>query len=829
MARYIGVTTGDFFSTTPWELVTNTPTITPGGTTVLTLTTAASLTATFTAPNITNKCTGVAILISRQLALSATGVITATLQESTVDKVSIAVNLTDCRLGWNYFRFAVPYQFTTVVAGSYRFKIQGSGTSPSYQLATDSGSANAVYLATIDDTSGTPTLGDSTWIMTPNNTGTVTVTVKGTSGTIGAASTVFTARDIVSGCMVGNGGILKYDPTANVTISTRGHIFTTMGGDIQMQPNAGFIHTTTLDQNGVTATVGWGVTSTGGSSETTLSLPLYQAYSGKITTNGRWPTFTKTKYVSGIGTTASKLVVLDAVDWAVNDRIVLAPASNNATNYSESEVKYIKTKTDAFTYTLSDTAGGVEAGFANARIAGSRILHMTRSVVVTTNNAAQYGFTSLGGSFTSLASIQGIEFVNVGSATTAKGAVDTGTTGCLGAVDHCTATNVANFGFSISATAGVQSWSDNFIYDNAGNGSGTTLGSLVCLSPGSSMVDSIAVKASRFLIQCGNGSSWTRCEGIAGNTSGFAGTNEGGFSLQANSITLASCAAHCNRVGGGVQLAGAAKFSITSLVAGSLGYNNASDVGITSSTYNEGTFDSATLSSPTPITNYLNMVVGSEVRFHRYQNTNNKHRWYTNYGESQSTGSGLEDTLVRTPGSLNVRIAPEDLTTGFSWSFQIPAVNNTTVSFQGFFQKNTAFGTSVATISLFLPGSTVADATTTLTNTTGSYLSAAVSAYYAGATDGLATVVVNAKTATASAYLYVADLYNSGDTTTLYDKLAGLTIWYQGKPASLITQINLGGIPSAVWAVATSGLTASGTTGNLLTKLLTLGKFIGLK
>lgn len=237
-----------------------------------------------------------------------------------------------------------------------------------------------------------------------------------------------------------------------------------------------------------------------------------------------------------------------------------------------------------------------------------------------------------------------------------------------------------------------------------------------------------------------------------------------------------------------------------------------------SNMYTDMLFKNSLFGAATLVSSPSSFSGSSVIAFEKYQQTTNRHLWYTKYGIASATGAGLTDTTVRTPGSLNVRIAPTDSTTGFSWSFFIPATSNTTVSFQGFFQKNAAFGTDVATVSLFLPGSTVSDATTTLSNTTGSYLSAAVSAYYSGV-DGLATVTINAKTTTANAYLYAADFYNSGDTVTLFDKLAGLTIWNNGLPSPLITQINLGGVPSAVWAVATSGLTAAGTTGKKLVDL----------
>ncbi len=147
-------------------------------------------------------------------------------------------------------------------------------------------------------------------------------------------------------------------------------------------------------------------------------------------------------------------------------------------------------------------------------------------------------------------------------------------------------------------------------------------------------------------------------------------------------------------------------------------------------------------------------------------------------------------------------------------------------------------GTDVCTVSLFLPGNPITgtpDATATLSNNvsnawTGSAVQAvSLSAYYTGTVDGFAAVVINAKSTTAGAYLYCADFYNSGDSSTLYDRLAGLTIWEKGKPSPIITQLSLGGIAPAVWGVSMNGLTTTGTTGKKLKDSLTTGRFLALK
>ena len=96
-----------------------------------------------------------------------------------------------------------------------------------------------------------------------------------------------------------------------------------------------------------------------------------------------------------------------------------------------------------------------------------------------------------------------------------------------------------------------------------------------------------------------------------------------------------------------------------------------------------------------------------------------------------------------------------------------------------------------------------------------------VAALYSGTEDLYARVAITAKSTTASAHAYIDDLYNGTNAITALD------VWYKGKPSPIMFE-QLGDA-AAVWAVATSTLTTAGTTGYLLTKLLTLAKFLGLK
>lgn len=216
------------------------------------------------------------------------------------------------------------------------------------------------------------------------------------------------------------------------------------------------------------------------------------------------------------------------------------------------------------------------------------------------------------------------------------------------------------------------------------------------------------------------------------------------------------------------------------------------------------------------------LSAGSLVRFEKYGQTANDHRAVTKYGILTSTGTGLTDTTVRTASSLGVRIAPEDATTGYVWSFNILAKASSIVSFFGYFQKNAAFSTNVCKVELWLPGSTAADDTFTLADNTN-WQAGVVSANYTGTVDLLATVKVYAISSTAAAYLYCDDFYNAGTS----NKIAGLDTWEKGLPVTFLVDTVFD--PSSVWSYDTTNLTVAGTTGNQVKKLLTVPLFLGLK
>lgn len=239
-------------------------------------------------------------------------------------------------------------------------------------------------------------------------------------------------------------------------------------------------------------------------------------------------------------------------------------------------------------------------------------------------------------------------------------------------------------------------------------------------------------------------------------------------------------------------------------------------------------FNNCNFGSANTVSGQSLLSVVAEIKFHKFNQTTNDHRWYTKYGIARSTGSGLADTTVRTSGSLGLRIAPTDSTAGFTWQFNIPAKANSIINFFAYLQKNAAFGTDDCTIELYLPGSTTPDDTTDLSDVTGSWQAASLSANYTSSIDSLATIKIIAKTATSAAYLYVDDLFNGGNgVSTTFDKVTGLDTWYEGKPIEIIGAQAISA--ADVWTFSTTNLTAPETTGKQLKDALTLTKFLALK
>jgi len=834
MALKISLNSGDFGTAGTWGSASNVPTI--HASTNINWSTGSIYTATFTAPDTSSYCQGMIVFVSIQG--SGTHTYTVTLQEGGVDTAtSVEFNASDIPTTGNYLfiRFPTPYQYTTTSANQYRFRIirTGTGAIANAQMSADASGTLTAFLA-VDDRSGAPGVNDDAFVTgwadnVGMNTVTVTVEANKTFGSGTNANQTVSAslgsRSWGNALYLLKGGTLKYAESANIACTVKGNIITYGGGTFEMKPTSTtYTHRLIHDQNGQTmGNFGIGVW-TGGKND-------WQG-SPKSSTS-LW----KTKYASGVGTAADPLILADPVDWEVGDEIMVCASSDNATNYQESENKFIITKNSATSYVISNTSGGAEAALTYTHNSNAHVLNLQRNVIVeplVTTHPTYYVDFSIDG----LSDIKWTRFQYIGGTTAGRLGVYVNQNGL--------ATGACTFDYNV----GYAALRNTFRFDGnkkvktytgliACNSNSVTNGGQIIISSSRNngiFNDFFSVKHNRIGIDLGGmvNNTLNRPVVVSCNLGNVANTTASGGIVLYSVInsTINDAEVSCCRRHGIMLNTSNPKVTFNNLQCGTKGINTGEGADITCFTdnYQRVIFNESNFGSAERITNYTNMLAGSIVSFHTNEQTDNNHIWYTPGGQGRSTGAGLSDTTVRTPGSLGVRLAPEEATSGMEWIFYIPAQANSVVSFRGYFQKNTAFSTDVVTVELWLPGSTVADATITLSNTYDAWQSVSLSADNTSPVDSLATIKVIAITATASAYVYIDDFYNAGDTLTNSDKVTGLDTWFEGLPIEIIAPqtVPVADIVAAVWDEPNSNHVTAGTTGANLGKALDKGTFIAL-
>lgn len=810
MAYRIPNGTGTNFNTAAnWDEGVNTPSI--HASTSITVSAGGVFSATFTAPNTTNACTGVLVPVA---AVGSAGTITATLQELTVDVAGAnsTINITALRASTHvFFEFTTPYVFTSTAAGRYRIKLNTAGASGTTSIAADSGAANFAYIAYMNN-NVVPTTNDNLHFQSPNQ-GAELAMVLDTSPSIGDGSntTAPAFRSWGNAMVFSNNGVLSWPTGTSRTVTCKGNVLLESAGELRMGSTgakiaAGVTARLAFDQNGVTTNYGIG-----------------HLNGGRFILQGTSKTFNKTTLSSGVGTAASPFVSTDSVDWSVGDELEFVPVSNNAANYDETETRFIITKNSATSYVLSTTSGGAEAAFTYSHTAGA-VFNVTRQVLIDTTDTTKAWYAD----FNEVTTVGNIDLDGCRLETTGSGVAGRTTltfsnlsTEMFTADDVVFYRQLGTQGVTFGNNNDARTFSDLIFYDCnvTGNAGALFLSSLRnkrfenCY-----IIDSLT---GGFFLGSASACDFVECGVWA---CGRTTTTSGGWRFQNSSnIFMDACEAHANR-SMGFELATMPLLYCFECQLGNKGYNQANDIVTSSDNFSTAVLENCLFGSPTTISNYTNAADGTDVSFQKYNQTTNNHLWYTKYGVARSCGAGLPDTNVRTAGSLGLRIAPESTSPGFSWSFKILALANSAVGVTGFIQKNAAFGTDDCTVELYLPGlvpgvDTPSDTQAMPDDTSWNVFNLAAS--YTGSVPLFATVLVNAKTATASAYVYVDDLYNGTNAITALD------VWSDGKPSEFVYP-ELGD-PNAVWAVATSTLTTAGTTGKKLVDDLTTGKFIALK
>lgn len=738
-----------------------------------------------TAPNTSNKITGALFFLAQ---LPTSGDVQVEVRESGVSKVSgIAVNA-DLKPGFNYIRFGTPYQFTTTAANAYVPYIR-KVTATTGSVAQD-GSGAIPFIALTTDQTGAPGSTDDVMVGGFHDSGFTpkTFTVTGTGNSWGSGQNkaiTLSNRLLYMATLPFNGGTVKFDTTADVTLTQYGNVWASAGGVFDMRPGPSSVSKLVFTND----------------ADGDFSLGTFSStYGGQILTTGK-AVAVSADYVSGLGTAASPAVFAAAHGFSVGDELVIGWGSD----YLKNEVRFVISVPNPDEVVWSSTKAGSETALAHTHAPGFPVANLTRNSIITNSNNAR-GFSVYNASPVGVAcdfSYTRFEYANCLSSRGLQLSSSAAVTPADGMVAY---NNSASGRTSVSWQGNVpETISDVTMYNTKGSN----------FSAQSGFAVTGARKTVRNLLHYAEPGSSTNCAGLSISSSatgcvidGFfssganAGNSAGGYALGVfgsghtfNRVVI-DAARRC-----AVRLGSAQEVEFTNSLFGTVASNTA-DVLLDTGVFAKARFLSSSFGSPTLLSDYLTALSGTDIAFQDMDGNTGKHRWFTHNASFWSSGAGLPDTTTRTPGSLALAIKPQDATDGGQLTLKVPASPASQVLFYGYLYRNATFSSGDITVELFLPGTLTTgtpDASYTLPTTTGAWLPFVVSAYNPATVARYAKVRITAKTATPGAYVFLDDIFDAQTG----NKVAGLDLWDDGHISPIVVAADYSSIPEqtrqAVW------------------------------
>jgi hypothetical protein len=816
MAFRVANGTGNWSAAGTWWTAANTPTI--HASTNLTVTTGGIFTQTFTAAASVDSITGVVVY---PVASWSGKTITFTLQAGGVDTAStVAITGADVSLNLPLFvKLAVPVlQVATTV---YRFKVTtNTGTCTIAQSVT----ASQIAAIITNDVTGAPASGDSVFIHSVNANTDTTVTIDNTSAICGSnaaisGSTAFGLSNRywdmalqINGAVTGK-AYLTHATGANSTIEFKNHFWQGNNGIYTCKPTSAYL-----------ATVNWtpGATANNSVAWFAQTGSQYDIEGAGLATPSYW----KSKHVSGTGTAASPLIVNTPVDWTVGDYLVFHPTGNGATNYNETEYRYIITKNSSTSYVVSSTLGGSENALVNTHTggyvfndtAGKNVLWRStdgNTYHVSLNNASattansilkwvrmRHLFSSGSAARGGLAPVAGTPLIQY---------VTMGTPG--------TTLNSQQMFFGNNSNAMTLTGIFSFNINPATSQDGViNVGSAVSNKTfnDSHVIDVVSVGWKLI----GANPTLNNCTAIACGKGGVAELYAG-YNISVNYGHFIDCEQHSNRLQGTLYYGSSADVVFTRFISGTLGTNG--DLAHQASgqiSYQTAYYDTPTYADTNLMTGNLLLIEGSQIVFANVNGTAYNNYKYTNNGQAVFTGPGLTDTTVPNIGSYAYRHDPLT-STGIKYRYLQLVTPNAVFITYGRVWGNSAFvtdGATTITANLYMPGVAEGDtpsATVTMTKTTDKTSANAV--YQLSATNTVtiptyALVVVTLKnpSATSSVYAYIGDILNAENDNTKFKAV------FEGQPTRMMplgANTDPGAVSTYVWADTASY--ASGTKGKI--------------
>lgn len=230
--------------------------------------------------------------------------------------------------------------------------------------------------------------------------------------------------------------------------------------------------------------------------------------------------------------------------------------------------------------------------------------------------------------------------------------------------------------------------------------------------------------------------------------------------------------------------------------------------------------------------NITNAVDTSYLAFQNYDLTTSDDRFYMPYGEIQRTKAGLSDTTVRTSGGSAMRFMPTSSTNLIHWEQTIPTgdITSKTMTITCWVYINNAAyyaGTHTKPTLTVTYDDGASSVTSVATATAGSWQQLACTFTPATSYGQVTMKITGGTDATGTNRYFYIDDFNIAYPAGVQVNLGGLDLWADGIPVApaIATMPSITG----VWDEPLTAHTVSGSFGAFIKKLLTVGKFLGLK
>jgi hypothetical protein len=435
MATLISAATGNFSSSSTWDLVDSTSFLDSEANNTA-LTTSFVSSSTFTPGAIT--IDGIAVKVA-SVAASPTGTISVRLFNSTGSAVvagtTVTINVSDINTnagGWYLFKFSAPV--TLIAATNYTVQATTSSSAQVnlYRDATASNWSRVLRTTTTQAPASTDKLiivGEWTAAATSS---TFTVTMNNTSSA--------TTYGEVQVC---NKGVLTWGTSASTTyyLKLAGLVNVYGGGVYNMGTSGTPVPSTSTAQL-----------------EFVCSSPVQYGFEAKVGSTVTVYGATKTvqaKLAVDASASATSLTTDISTSWSNGDSIAIASTTRTA---SQSEKKALTA--DASGTTLTITA--ITNAHSGTSPTQGELGNLTRNVQIFSNDATNTAYMNI--ATTATIDISYVEFFNFGSATTNKRGIDIATTTTSCSIKNCSIRDfipASSTGFNISGAS-----SNNITLDN---------------------------------------------------------------------------------------------------------------------------------------------------------------------------------------------------------------------------------------------------------------------------------------------------------------------------------------------------------------------------